>query len=114
MHIAVDTLGNLLALRVTPASIQDCEQVAQIVEDIQVVQVVTGNSVELLYADGGYSGENAAKAAQEQGVRLQIIKVPDAVRGFVVLPKQWIVERSFASSCRHKREDTVPSVGQRL
>jgi transposase len=100
IHLAVDTLGNLLSLRVTPASVQDREQIAQITEDIQAV---TGNSVDVLYADGAYSGENAAKAAQEHGVSLQIIKVPDAVRGFVVLPKRWIVERSFAWKTRFRR-----------
>jgi transposase len=63
-HIAVDTLGNLLALLVTPANEQDRAQVGQLA---QAVQEVTGETVELAYVDQGYKGETAAKEAQAQG-----------------------------------------------
>ncbi len=64
VHIAVDTLGHLMALKVTAASEGDREQVAALAEE---VQQVTGNSVELAYVDQGYTGENAALAAEEHG-----------------------------------------------
>jgi transposase len=100
VHIAVDTLGHLMALKVTPASEGDREQVAALAEE---VQQVTGNSVELAYVDQGYTGENAAQAAAEHGIRLSVVKHPMAKRGFVLLPKRWVVERSFAWAARFRR-----------
>src|SRR5260370_38563000 len=73
VHIAVDTLGHLLALTVTPASDGDREQVAALAEQ---VQQVTGNSVELAYVDQGYTGPNAAQAAEQHGLRLETVKHP--------------------------------------
>jgi transposase len=58
LHAAVDTLGHLLALRVTPATEQDRAQVGELA---RAVQEVTGESVELAYVDGGYSGEEPAR-----------------------------------------------------
>lgn len=100
IHTAVDTLGFLLSLVVTPANEQDRDQVAQLTQDIQDV---TGGSVTVALGDGSYTGENAAQAAKENGIELQIVKVPDTVRGFVVLPKRWIIERSFAWKSRFRR-----------
>ena len=100
LHIAVDTLGNLLTLAVTPANVQERDQVGPLLED---VQAVTGGTVTKAFADGGYTGEPAAQAARKHGVELTIVKVPDAVRGFVILPKRWIVERSFAWKTRFRR-----------
>ena len=100
VHIAVDTLGHLMALKVTAASEGDREQVAALAEE---VQQVTGNSVELAYVDQGYTGENAALAAEEHGIRLSVVKHPMAKRGFVLLPKRWVVERSFAWAARFRR-----------
>jgi hypothetical protein len=73
VHIAVDTLGHLLALMVTPADQGDRAQVAALAED---VQKVTGNTVELAYVDQGYTGPNAAEAAQQHGIRLEVVKTP--------------------------------------
>jgi transposase len=61
VHAAVDTLGNLLALHVSPASEQDRGQVEELAE---AVQQATGGSVELAYVDQGYTGERAAKDAE--------------------------------------------------
>jgi transposase len=83
IHIAVDTLGHLLALHVTPASEQDRDQVGQLA---QAVQEVTHESVELAYVDQGYTGERPAEAAQEEGIKLEVVKLPQAKRGFVALP----------------------------
>jgi transposase len=99
IHAAVDTLGELLALRVTPADASDREQVEALAAD---VQAVTGQTVELGYVDQGYTGEKAAAAA-EQGIRLEVIKLPEAKRGFVLLPRRWVVERSFAWAARFRR-----------
>ena len=100
VHAAVDTLGNLLALRVTPANQDDRAQVGQLV---QAVQEVTGQHVELAYVDQGYSGEEPAAAAAQHGVKLEVVKLPEAKRGFVLLPRRWVVERSFAWAARFRR-----------
>jgi transposase len=100
VHIAVDTLGHLLALRVTAASEGDREQVGALAEQ---VQQVTGSTVEIAYVDQGYTGPNAAQAAQQHGIRLEVVKHPMAKRGFVLLPRRWVVERSFAWAARFRR-----------
>lgn len=100
IHIAVDTLGDLLALAVTPANEQDRDVVGQLAEDIQDV---TGQNVQAAFVDGGYAGAKATHAAKEQGIDLQVVKLPDAVKGFVILPKRWIVERDFAWKTRFRR-----------
>lgn len=100
VHIAVDTLGHLLAALVTPANEQDRVQVAALAEE---VQAITGQSVTLAYADQGYTGREPAQAAAEQGIELHVVKLPAAKRGFVLLPKRWVVERSFAWAARFRR-----------
>jgi len=100
VHVAVDTLGHLLALKVTAASEGDREQVTALAEQ---VQEVTGNTVDLAYVDQGYTGENAAQAAAEHGIQLSVVKHPMAKRGFVLLPRRWVVERSFAWAARFRR-----------
>jgi transposase len=100
VHMAVDTLGHLLALRVTPANEQDRAQVGALAEQ---VQTVTGESVELGYVDEGYEGEQAAQAAAVHGIQLEVVKLPEAKKGFVLLPRRWVVERSFAWTARFRR-----------
>jgi transposase len=100
VHLAVDTLGHLLSLHVTPASEQDRTQVGQLA---QAVQEETGHSVELAFVDEGYTGEPAAKEAEAAGMRLEVIKLPEAKHGFVLLPRRWVVERSFAWMARFRR-----------
>ena len=100
VHIAVDTLGQLLAVLVTPANEQDRAQVAALAEQIQEV---TGESVEVAFVDQGYTGEQAAADAEAQGIRLEVVKLPTAKRGFVLLPRRWVVERSFAWMARFRR-----------
>src|SRR5690348_7795448 len=75
VHMAVDTLGHLLALLVTPASEQDRAQVAALAE---AVQEATGESVELAYVDSAYTGEAAAEAAGSRGIELAVVKLPEA------------------------------------
>jgi transposase len=100
VHAAVDTLGHLLALHVTAADEQDRAQVETLAE---AVQEITGESIELAYVDQGYTGENAAQAAEKHGVRLEVVKHTEAKRGFVLLPRRWVVERSFAWAARFRR-----------
>jgi transposase len=100
VHIAVDTLGHLLALKVTPANEQERAQVADLIED---VQKVTGGSVEAAFVDQGYTGEEPAAQAAERGVQLIVVKLEEAKRGFVLLPRRWVVERSFAWASRFRR-----------
>jgi transposase len=100
LHIAVDTLGHLLVARVTPATEQDRAQVAALAAE---VQMTTDQSVELAYVDQGYTGDQPAAAAQAHGIRLEVIKLPEARHGFVLLPRRWGVERSFAWSARFRR-----------
>lgn len=53
---------------------------------------MTGNTVELAYVDQGYTGPNAAEAAQQHGIQFEIVKHSMAKRGFVLLAKRWVVE----------------------
>jgi transposase len=99
-HMAVDTLGDLLALLVTPANEQDRDQVQQLA---QKVQEVTGDHVEVAFVDEGYTGEKAAQAAEGEGIRLEVIKLPEVKKGFVLLPRRWVVERSFGWAARFRR-----------
>jgi transposase len=100
IHLAVDTLGHMLALHVTPASVEDRAEVERLAG---AVQAATGNSVELAYVDQGYTGERAAEAAQAHGIKLEVVKLPEAKKGFVLLPRRWVVERSFAWTTRFRR-----------
>src|ERR1700712_4253095 len=81
VHMAVDTLGHLLSLHVTAADEQDRQQVGKLVRD---VQKQTAKSVELAFVDQGYTGEAAAK----QNIELSVVKLPEAKRGFVLLPRR--------------------------
>jgi transposase len=100
IHAAVDTLGDLLALVGTPADAQDRAQVAALCEQ---VQAVTGGTVEVAFVDQGYTGAQAAADAAAHGIRLEVVKLPAAKRGFVLLPRRWVVERSFAWKSRFRR-----------
>ena len=100
IHLAVDTLGELLALLVTPADAQDREQVEALAE---AVQEATGGTVELAFVDQNYTGEQPAADAAAHGIRLEVVKLAEAKRGFVLLPRRWVVERSFAWAARFRR-----------
>jgi transposase len=100
VHAAVDTLGHLLAVKVTAANEQDRAQVAELA---QAVQTATGETVRVAFVDQGYTGEEPAAAAAQQGLRLEVVKHSQAKRGFVLLPRRWVVERSFAWAARFRR-----------
>jgi transposase len=100
VHAAVDTLGHLRAPHVTPADLQDRGRVAALAE---AVQEATGDSVDLAYADQGSTGPDAEVAAADEGIDPAVVKLPDAKRGFVRLPRRWVVERSFGGVDRFRR-----------
>ena len=100
LHLAVDTLGHLLALHVTPANEQDRAQVQTLAK---AVQDATGEHVELVYVDQGYTGDVPAEAAAAEGIELHVVKLPEAKHGFVLLPRRWVAERSFAWKTRFRR-----------
>lgn len=100
VHVAVDTLGHLLAVGVTPANEQDRAQVGQLT---QAVQAVVDEPVQVAFVDQGYTGEEPAAAAEQAGIVLKVIKHHEAKRGFVLLPRRWVVERSFAWAARFRR-----------
>ena len=100
VHVAVDTLGHLLALKVTAANEDDRTQVETLSQELQEA---TGQSVEIAYVDQGYTGDNAAQQADKHGIELCVVKLEEAKRGFVLLPKRWVVERSFAWATRFRR-----------
>jgi transposase len=100
VHLAVDTLGHLLALVVTPADEQDRAQVAALAER---VQAATGETVEVAFVDQGYTGAQPADDAAAHGIRLEVVKLAEAKRGFVLLPRRWVVERSNAWLARFRR-----------
>jgi transposase len=99
-HAAVDTLGHLLALHFTPANAQERDQVAILAA---AVQEATGDAVEVAFVDQGDTGEEVAADAAVHGIRLEVVKLPAAKRGFVLLPRRWVVERSFAWVARFRR-----------
>lgn len=100
IHMAVDTLGYLLALKVTPANEQERHQVRELATK---VQEVTGSHVEVAFVDQGYTGEQPRQDAQEAGIELVVVKVDEARKGFVLLPRRWVVERSFGWMARFRR-----------
>jgi transposase len=94
---AVDTLGHLLALLVSPANEDDRKEVGKLSEEIQQA---TQENVELAYVDQGYTGERAAEAAHSRGISLEVVKHQEAKGGFVLLPRRWVVERDFVWASR--------------
>jgi transposase len=100
VHAAVDTLGHLLALHVTPANEQDRAPVAELA---QAVQSVTDQNVAVAFVDQGYTGQEPAEAAAAAGIRLEVVKHHEAKHGFVLLPRRWVVERSFGWAARFRR-----------
>ncbi|GAB3827491.1 hypothetical protein GCM10028821_11330 [Hymenobacter jeollabukensis] len=97
--MAVDTLGHLLAAVVTTANEPDRGQVAALCEQ---VQRVTGQKLQVAYPDQGYTGEETACAAVHT-IDLQVVVKLEGRKGFVLLPRRWVVERSFGWAARFHR-----------
>ncbi len=98
----VDTQGNILALKVTTADVQDRDG-AQLL--LNVLTVAFG-WLKLIWADGGYAGklvDHVAGISRHRRVKLEIVKRSDDIKGFKVLPKRWIVERTFGWLIQSRR-----------
>lgn len=96
----MDTLGHVLAILTSPANEQDRAQVFDLCLE---VQETTGAQVEVAFVDQGYTGVQTALDATQAGVELVVVKRPEATKGFILLPKQWVVERSLAWLARFRR-----------
>jgi transposase len=100
----VDTLGLITALVVTPADVQDRDVIASLTKAARQMFP----TIEKVVADGGYQGPaTAAAVLAEAGIPLEIVKRSDTAKGFVLLPKRWIVERTFGwlGRCRRLAKD---------
>ena len=102
-HILVDTEGLLLKVEVTSASVQDRDGAKIIFSE----NLKFFHKLEITWADGAYAGQLIDWAENEYGHKLEIIKRNDDVKGFVVLPRRWVVERTFSwlNNCRRLSKD---------
>ncbi|MFI7636092.1 IS5 family transposase [Nonomuraea sp. NPDC049400] len=98
-HVVVDTLGLLLCVMVTAASVQDRDGAHPVLALLRE----KFSTVRLVWADGGYAGRLQVWARQVLGLAVTIVKRSDDLRGFVVLPRRWVVERTFAWLVRCRR-----------
>ena len=97
-HIVVDILGLLVAVIVTAANVQDRDAVPALLREAKATSSRLANTL----VDGAYNGAVIERASQESGVLVTMVKRPD-IKGFVVVPKRWIVERSFGWINRDRR-----------
>ena len=98
----VDTLGNILALKVTPADVQDRDGALLL---FALLSTAFG-WLKLIWADGGYTGKPVVEAAavkRHRKIKLEIVKRNADIKGFKVLPKRWIVERTFGWLIQSRR-----------
>jgi transposase len=100
VHAAVDTLGHLLPLPVTPVNEQDRAQMGQMA---RAVQAVVDEPVQIAFVDQGYTGQEPSEAVVQEGIQLEVVTHHEAKRGFVLLPRRRVVERSFAWAARFRR-----------
>lgn len=100
-HIVVDTMGLLLAVIITTASVQDRDGARSVLDRLRF----TMPSVALVWADGGYAGKLIDWVARMLRVRLDIVRKPLGVHTFQVLPRRWVVERTFAWIVKCRRLD---------
>jgi transposase len=98
-HIAVDTLGLLLAVTVTAASVQDRDGAYRLLS-LVAERFCT---VRLIWADGGYAGRLITWAATVARIEVSVVKRSDDVKGFAVLPRRWVVERTLGWLTRNRR-----------
>ena len=79
-------------MRVTPASAPERAEVAALAE---AVQRIIGENAEVAFVEQDHTGDEPVDAAAQHGIRLEVIEHTEAKRGFVLLPRRWVVERSF-------------------
>jgi transposase len=108
-HIAVDALGLLLAVVVTTASIQDRDGAHRLLVALRARFCVVSH----VWADGGYTGRLLSWANNVLTIAVEVAKRTDKITGFAVLPRRWVVERTFGWITQHRRcvrhDETLPS-----
>lgn len=98
-HIVVDTIGLLVAIVVTAASVQDRDGGRLVLDRLRF----TMPSIAQVWADGGYAGKLVDWARQVLRITLEVVRKPAGQVGFAVLPRRWVVERTFAWMMRCRR-----------
>ena len=108
-HIVTDTQGNLLSAIVHPANVQDRDGAPAVV----TLACTSYPTIAHLFADGGYAGEKLENALRQiDGPTIEIVKRPDDAKGFVIVARRWVVERTLAwlNRCRRLAKDWEASV----
>ncbi len=100
-HVVVDTLGLLVVVLVTAASVQDRDGGRLVLDKARMAMP----SIALVWADGGYAGRCVEFARRFLRIALQIVKKPERQRTFEVLPRRWVVERTLSWLVRCRRLD---------
>jgi putative transposase len=101
-HLAVDCIGLILAIFITPASVQDRDAAKPLIQAL----VEAFGRLQLIWADGGYLGALVRWVKQLRPfgrLRLEIVRRCDQVRGFKVLPRRWVIERTFGWLMKSRR-----------
>jgi transposase len=97
-HLLVDVMGLLLVVMITAASVQDRDGAVPVLREARREYP----TLQHVWADGVYNGSVIDNLAAETGVTIEMVKRSDDMRGFVVLPKRWVVERTFAWLCAYR------------
>ncbi|MQA17687.1 MAG: IS5 family transposase, partial [Pseudonocardiaceae bacterium] len=97
-HIVVDTTGLLLVVLVTAASVQDRDGGRRVLDRVKMAMP----SLALVFADGGYAGKLVDWAMRVPRMVLEIVRKPEGQRGFAVLPRRWVVERTLSWLTAHR------------
>jgi transposase len=100
-HIVVDTMGLLLLVVITSAGVQDRDGARRLLEKV----TMTMPSLALLWADGGYAGKLVEWAERVAHITIEIVRKPLGIKTFHVLPRRWVVERTFAWIVKCRRLD---------
>ena len=99
-HILVDVMGLLLVVMIHSASVQDRDGAEMVFNSLNRAEFPR---LQLVWADGAYAGELVAQAAGKKDIKVEIVKRTDDMKGFVVLPRRWVVERTFGWIGRSRR-----------
>jgi transposase len=98
-HVAVDTLGLLLVVMVSTAGVQDRDGAFRLLSLLRE----RFSTIQLVWADGGYAGRLVTWAAKVIRLSVTVVKRSDDTKGFAVLPRRWVVERTLAWLTRNRR-----------
>jgi transposase len=98
-HIATDTLGLLLTVVVTAASLQDRDGAHRLLLDLRA----RFSTISHVWADGGYAGRLLTWAKTVLSLTVEVVKHTDKITGFAVLPRRWVIERTFGWITKHRR-----------